>query len=58
MYKRQLLLLRWNLSAVLRSGSLALCVLTPLYAVILGIGLQITAAMVALSRASLLVEVP
>ena len=53
-----LLLLRWNLSAVLRSGSLALCVLAPLYAVILGIGLQNTAAMVALSRASLLVEVP
>ena len=35
-----------------------LCVLAPLYAVILGIGLQNTAAMVALSRASLLVEVP
>ena len=57
-FRTALLLLRWNLSAVLRSGSLALCVLTPLYAVILGIGLQNTAAMVALSRASLLVEVP
>ena len=57
-FRTALLLLRWNLSAVLRSGSLALCVLAPLYAVILGIGLQNTAAMVALSRASLLVEVP
>ena len=43
---------------VLERRSLALCVLAPLYAVILGIGLQNTAAMVALSRASLLVEVP
>lgn len=57
-FRIALLLLRWNLSAVLRSGSLALCVLAPLYAVILGIGLQNTTAMVALSRASLLVEVP
>jgi len=57
-FRTALLLLRWNLSAVLRSGSLALCVLAPLYAVILGIGLQNTTAMVALSRASLLVEVP
>lgn len=57
-FRTALLLLRWNLSAVLRLGSLALCVLAPLYAVILGIGLQNTAAMVALSRASLLVEVP
>ena len=57
-FRTALLLLRWNLSAVLRSGSLALCVLAPLYAVILGIGLQNTAAMVALSRASLLVEMP
>lgn len=57
-FRTALLLLRWNFSAVLRSGSLALCVLAPLYAVILGIGLQNTAAMVALSRASLLVEVP
>ena len=53
-FRTALLLLRWNLSAVLRSGSLALCVLAPLYAVILGIGLQNTTAMVALSRASLL----
>ena len=53
-----LLLARWNLSAGIRSALLALCVLLPLYAVILGVGVQNTTAMVALSRASLLIEVP
>ena len=52
------LLARWNLSAGVRSALLALCVLLPLYAVTLGVGVQNTTAMVALSRASLLIEVP
>ena len=58
MGRTALLLVRWNLAEAVRSGLLALCVLLPLYAVTAGIGIQSTTAMVALSRASLLIEVP
>ena len=53
-----LLLLRWNLSAALRALCLAAVIALPLYGIILCVGLQSTQAMIALSRAALLVEMP
>ncbi len=53
-----LVLARWNLSAVLRSVLLAAAVILPLYGIIIGVGMQSTQAMFALSRAALLVELP
>ena len=53
-----LLLLRWNLSTTLRALCLAAVIALPLYGIILCVGLQSTQAMIALSRAALLVEMP
>lgn len=52
------LVLRWMLAAVLRAGLLVLAGAALLYGIILGIGLASTSAMLALSRAALLIEVP
>lgn len=52
------LALRWMLTAVLRAGVLVLAGAAALYGIILGIGLASTSAMLALSRAALLIEVP
>lgn len=52
------LALRWMLAAVLRAGLLVLAGAALLYGIILGIGLASTSAMLALSRAALLIEVP
>lgn len=53
-----LLLLRWNVSALLRSLLLTAAVALPLYGIIIGIGMQSTQAMFALSRAALTIELP
>ena len=53
-----LLLLRWNLSVVLRSLLLTAAVAVPLYGIIIAVGLQSTQAMFALSRAALAIEMP
>lgn len=53
-----LLLARWNLSAVFRAALLSGIVILPLYGVILAVGMQSTQAMFAMSRASLLIELP
>lgn len=53
-----MLLLRWNLSVGVRSVLLAAAVTLPLYGVIIGIGMQSTQAMFAMSRAALLIEMP
>ena len=53
-----LLLLRWNVSALLRSLLLTAAVALPLYGIIVGIGMQSTQAMFALSRAALTIELP
>ena len=47
------MLLRWNLSVVLRSLLLTATVAVPLYGIIIAVGLQSTQAMFALSRAAL-----
>lgn len=52
------LLLRWNLSVVLRSLLLTAAVAVPLYGIIIAVGLQSTQAMFALSRAALAIEMP
>ena len=52
------LVLRWMLTAVLRAGVLVLAGAAALYGIILGIGFASTSAMLALSRAALLIEVP
>ena len=53
-----LVLLRWNLSVVLRSLLLTAAVAVPLYGIIIAVGLQSTQAMFALSRAALAIEMP
>lgn len=53
-----LLLLRWNVSALLRSLLLTAAIALPLYGIIIGIGMQSTQAMFALSRAALTIELP
>lgn len=53
-----LLLARWNLTVALRSVLLAAAVSLPLYGVIIGVGMQSTQAMFAMSRAALLIELP
>ena len=50
-FRAFLLLLRWNLSVVLRSLLLTAAVAVPLYGIIIAVGLQSTQAMFALSRA-------
>ena len=52
------MLLRWNLSVVLRSLLLTAAVAVPLYGIIIAVGLQSTQAMFALSRAALAIEMP
>mgnify|MGYP000549146805 CR=1 FL=1 len=52
-FRAFLLLLRWNLSVVLRSLLLTAAVAVPLYGIIIAVGLQSTQAMFALSRAAL-----
>lgn len=49
-FRAFLLLLRWNLSVVLRSLLLTAAVAVPLYGIIIAVGLQSTQAMFALSR--------
>ena len=53
-----LLLLRWNVSALLCSLLLTAAIALPLYGIIIGIGMQSTQAMFALSRAALTIELP
>ena len=53
-----LLLLRWNLSITLRSLLLTAAIAVPLYGIIIGVGMQSTQAMFALSRAALAIEFP
>lgn len=53
-----LLLLRWNVSALLRSLLLTAAIALPLYGIIISIGMQSTQAMFALSRAALTIELP
>lgn len=57
-FRTFLLLLRWNLSVVLRSLLLTAAVAVPLYGIIIAVGLQSTQAMFALSRAALVIEMP
>jgi len=57
-FRAFLLLLRWNLSVVLRSLLLTATVAVPLYGIIIAVGLQSTQAMFALSRAALVIEMP
>ena len=52
------LALRWVLTAALRAGLVVLCGGAVLYCAILGIGFASTAALLAASRAALLLEVP
>ena len=52
------LALRWMLTAAARTGLMLLCGATLFYCVILGIGFASTAALLALSRAALLIELP
>ena len=52
-FRAFVLLLRWNLSVVLRSLLLTAAVAVPLYGIIIAVGLQSTQAMFALSRAAL-----
>lgn len=55
-FRAFLLLLRWNLSVVLRSLLLTAAVAVPLYGIIIAVGLQSTQAMFALSRAALAID--
>lgn len=52
------LALRWMLTAAARTGLMLLCGAALFYCVILGVGFASTAALLALSRAALLVELP
>lgn len=52
------LTLRWILTAAARTGLMLLCGATLFYCVILGVGFASTAALLALSRAALLIELP
>jgi len=53
-----LLLVRWHLSAGVRLALLTAAVALPLYGIIIGVGMQSTQAMFAMSRAALLIERP
>lgn len=57
-FRLVLLLVRWTLSAVVRAALPALVIAVPLYGIIIGVGLQSTQAMFALSRAALTIEFP
>ena len=57
-FRTLFLLLRWNLSVALRSLLIAAVIVLPLYGIIIGIGMQSTQAMFAMSRAALLIEIP
>lgn len=50
--------LRWMLTAAVRTGLMLLCGALLFYCVILGVGFASTAALLALSRAALLIELP
>ena len=52
------LALRWMLTAAARTGLMLLCGAVLFYCVILGVGFASTAALLALSRAALLIELP
>lgn len=52
------LALRWMLTAAARTGLMLLCGALLFYCVILGVGFASTAALLALSRAALLIELP
>ena len=52
------LALRWMLTAAVRTGLMLLCGALLFYCVILGVGFASTAALLALSRAALLIELP
>lgn len=52
------LALRWMLTAAVRTGLMLLCGAALFYCVILGVGFASTAALLALSRAALLIELP
>ena len=52
------LALRWMLTATVRTGLMLLCGALLFYCVILGVGFASTAALLALSRAALLIELP
>ena len=52
------LALRWMLTAAARTGLMLLCGAALFYCVILGVGFASTAALLALSRAALLIELP
>lgn len=57
-FRLVLLLVRWALSAMVRVTLPALAIAVPLYGIIIGVGLQSTQAMFALSRAALAIEFP
>ncbi len=57
-FRLVLLLVRWVLSAMVRVTLPALAIAVPLYGIIIGVGLQSTQAMFALSRAALAIELP
>lgn len=57
-FRLVLLLVRWALSAMVRVTLPALAIAVPLYGIIIGVGLQSTQAMFALSRATLAIELP
>ena len=57
-FRLALLLVLWSFSSVIRTVLPALGVALPLYGIILGVGMQSTQAMFALSRAALAVELP
>ena len=57
-FRLALLLVRWALSAMVRVTLPALAIAVPLYGIIIGVGLQSTQAMFALSRAALAIELP
>lgn len=57
-FRLVLLLVRWALSAIVRVTLPALAIAVPLYGIIIGVGLQSTQAMFALSRAALAIELP
>ena len=57
-FRLVLLLVRWALSAMVRVTLPALAIAVPLYGIVIGVGLQSTQAMFALSRAALAIELP
>lgn len=57
-FRLVLLLVRWVISAMVRVTLPALAIAVPLYGIVIGVGLQSTQAMFALSRAALAIEFP